>query len=263
MKRSTTIIMIAALVFMMTSCKMKTYYQVFQAERVSGELEPRDGFLVHENGDCTVSYNFFEEGGHGGFWFTNNTDSVINIHLNETFFIVDGIANDYYKSRRWTTTSSKTLQSTKESGTKKKNNKRSLSTTEGTSSTSTNAIANEEKFIVAVPPHSTKHIYEFSINMKKFDICGLKDTPGKSKPLSKAFTEDTPFTFGNYVTYTVGNGKKKHVDDRFIINSITNINSKGMFEMVRPKDACGKAKGDKVKRIRYNEPSRFYVIYKK
>ena len=115
-----------------------------------------------------------------------------------------------------------------------------------------------------VPPHATKHVTEFQINTAKLDLCGMKDTPGKGKPSGLSFTvENSPITFGNYITYTVGNGKKKHVDDRFFVSEVINVNGKAMTEKVRVKDKCGKPSGDKVQVLRYSTPDRFYVIYKK
>ena len=121
MKRTTTIIMIAAVVScLMSGCKLKTYYQVYQTTPNNAETcQQREGVIVHEGNDYTITYNFFAEEGHGGFWFTNNTDSVIFINLAESFFIQNGTANDYFQARRWTTTNSQTLQSSTQSGKRK------------------------------------------------------------------------------------------------------------------------------------------------
>lgn len=266
MKRTTSIILTTALACLMLSgCKLKTYYQVYQTLPVNTDAcQQKEGMIVHDGNDCSVAYNFYAEDGHGGFWLTNNTDSVIFIYLDQSFFILNGEANDYYQARRWTTTNSQTLQSSTQSGKSKKKNKRSTSTTQGTSQTSTRALAYEERGMVMVPPHSTKHIAEFQINTTKLELCGVKETPSRSKPSGTSFTQDnSPITFGNYVTYTVGNGKKKHIDDRFFVSEIINVHGKAMVELVRQKDACGKPKGDKVQQLRYATPDRFYVTYKK
>ena len=108
MKKVNILIMMAAVAgCVVTGCSKKTYYQVYQTQPVNSEaVQPKDGNMVHDGSDCTVSYNFFAEEGNAGYWFTNNTDSVIFISLSESFFILNGTAYDHYQARRWTTTSS-------------------------------------------------------------------------------------------------------------------------------------------------------------
>jgi hypothetical protein len=268
MKRTTTIIAIAALICcLMTGCKLKTYYQVYQATPVNEEEMPiQNGKLINENNDCIVSYNFFEEYGHGGFWFTNNTDSVIYIYCDETFFIINGEAKDYYQARRWTTTTSQTQQSSTESGTRKKHNKRSTATTLGTSQTSTSAVANEELRYVIIPPHSTKHLNQFPIQVNRILACNLKEKPGRT-PSPKGFSiDDSPVVFGNYITYSVGKGKnsvKKHIDNRFYVSEISNHSSKSIILNVPIKNECQKNTGEKETKLKGAGPNRFYVTYKK
>ena len=85
----------------------------------------KDGKLVHESGDFTVRYNFFAENGDAGFWFINNSDSVVFLNLAESFFILNGHANDYYQARGWTTTKSSTITISKQ---ERKNKKKAQNT---------------------------------------------------------------------------------------------------------------------------------------
>jgi len=267
MKKVNILIMMAAVAgCVVTGCSKKTYYQVYQTQPVNSEaVQPKDGNMVHDGSDCTVSYNFFAEEGNAGYWFTNNTDSVIFISLSESFFILNGTAYDHFQARRWTTTSSQTQQSSTQSGKSKKRNKRSTVATQGTSQTSTQATAIEERGMVIVPPHASKYVVcEYRINTAKLELCGVKDTPGRNKPAGTTYTnENSPILFANYITYTVGNGNKKHVDDRFFVQEIINVNRRAMTENVRVKDACGKNTGEKMEQMRYATPDRFYVKYKK
>lgn len=258
-------IMMAALVAVLAGCSKSTYYQVYQTQPVDeNSVVNNNGKLQHDAGKLVVSYNFFAENGDGGFWLTNNSDSIIYVNLAESFFIVDGQARDYYQDREWTTTKSSTITLSKREG-KTRNGKKNKEKTEGSSTTSVNASTFNERSMIMVPPHSTKYFTEFSICNTVLEMCGVKDTPKKSRPDGKTFTlENTPLTFGNFITYTVGSkGKAQHVSDNFFVSQVINVNGDAMFEMVRLKDACGKEKGDKVEQHKYATPDRFFVKYKK
>ena len=260
MKRTSTIIALAALAgCLAVGCSKSTYFQVYQTQPVNPEkCVAKDGNLVHESGDFTVRYNFFAENGDAGFWFINNSDSVVFLNLAESFFIRNGKANDDYTASHTT----QTLSSTTSKSSKSKSKSDEFS--EGSSHTLSNATTVDQLRIIAIPPHSTKYISEYSIAYKRLKMCGVKDTPKKGKPLGLSFTvENSPLFFGNYITYTVGcKGKKQHIDDRFFASEIINVNGAAMYETVRLKDACGKETGEKDERIRYATPDRFYIKYK-
>ena len=265
MKRTGSLIIMAALAgCLAVGCSKATYFQVYQTQPVKADqCVNKDGKMSHENGNCVVSYNFFAEDGDAGFWFTNNSDSIVYVNLAESFFILNGNANDYFQGRGWTTTKSSTITISKQERKDKK--KKSQESTEGTSTSEMKASQVTERSMLIVPPHSTKYVAEFRITTKEMELCGVKDTPKKGKPLGLSYTVDnSPIFFGNYITYTVGSkGKKQHIDDRFFVSEIINVNGGAMYEMVREKDACGKESGEKVEKIRYATPDRFYITYKR
>ena len=263
MKTRTQIFSMALAGLILVGCSKTTYYQVFQTKAVDPKCEVKDGRINHEAKNVTVQYNFFAEEGEAGFWLTNNTDSVIYVDLSETFFVINGNANDYYQARQWTTTKSSTIAISKQ---ERKNKKQKTSESmESSSQTSTKASTFGERCMIMVPPHATKYFSEYHINSNTFQLCGVRETPKKSKPEGVSFTEEnTPLVFSNFITYTVGcKGKKQHVDDQFYISEIINVHGDAMFETVREKDACGKETGEKAQKIRYSTPDRFYLIYKK
>ncbi len=265
MKKIHTIAILAVLLCTFAACSKKTYYQVYQTKPVDeAALVLADGKLTHETANCIIRYNFFAENGDAGFWFTNTTDSVIYVDLAESFFLFNGNANEYFQARQWTTTKSSTISISRQER-KSKGKKKSYDNTEGSSQTSTNASTFGERRLIAIPPHATKYFSEFQITKNQIALCGVKDTPKKSKPEGSSFTiENSPMSFGNFITYSVGcKGKKMHVQDNFYVSEIINVNGEAMFESVREKDACGRDKGDRVDRIRYSTPDRFYVVYKR
>ena len=262
MRKLSTIMVSAVLLgCLMTSCSKKVYYQVYQTLPTDTDVcQIQNGMLVHSDANCEVKYNFFTLHGDAGFWITNKTDSIIYLDLTETFFILNGSANDYFLAREWTRTSSQTVSDTRS----RKDGKKG-SATMSASSKSTSANTSKERSMVVVPPHATKYVSEYRINTEMIELCGVKDTPRKGKPAGASYTEEnSPLEFGNYITYHVGaKGKRMHVSDNFYVSQIINVNRAAMFETVRLKDACGKEKGDRVERLLYNTPDRFYVTYKR
>ncbi len=249
------------LALLATSCSKKTYYQVYQTKAVDTAVCSQVGnYLVHEESDCVVRYNFYAEEGDAGFWLTNKTDSIIYVDLGETFFVLNGNASDYFQARQWTTTRSSTVSSSKRE-TKGRGNRAS---SESASQTSTKASTFSERRVIAVPPQSTRYFSEFHINGSKTELCGGKDSPRKGRAEGTSFTIDnSPYCFGNFISYTVGcKGKKRNITDNFFISEIINVNAASMYETVRSKDACGR-ECDRIERLRFNTPDRFYLIYKK
>ena len=85
----------------MISCKTN-YYQVYDVK--SNTLTQKDNSLVYENADVRVLYNLWSANGAIGFVFENKTDQDIFIDMGQTFFIKNGAANDYFKNREYSTT---------------------------------------------------------------------------------------------------------------------------------------------------------------
>lgn len=275
-------IYVAAVAVVLTSllggCSQKTYYQVYQTKPVDELCQVGIDAVTHDDGVCVISYNFFDQYGNAGFRIQNNSDSIIYVNLDETFFTLNGESFDYFQDRQWTTTKSQSTSMSyarsEEKMSKKQRRRAHNAETElygsnaaaaGVTSSTTSATTSNERRVLVVPPHGAKYVSEYKINMLMLSICGMKETPSKGKPVGTVFTaENSPVTFCNHITYTVGvTGARRHIHDEFYVSEIMNVNGKAMIEEVRPKDVCGKEYGEKVERLRYNTADRFYVIYKR
>ena len=145
---------------------------------------------------------------------------------------------------------------------------RGNATTAGSSATRSQTTSRVEKAVVMIPPHASKLVSEFNIREEMIPLCGVKETPMGSKSSGQAFTaENSPVTFGNYITYHVGDNPKNFtISNNFYVSEITNVGTKGMIVEVREKDVCGKeisGKKNVVKTLNYNTPDRFYVTYRR
>jgi len=88
----------------LTSCAPIIHYQVLKVNY--DKLLPEKDALLFENEQCKVIYNFWEENGNIGFVFYNKSEKTIYIDKSECFFILNGIANDYFQNRTYTKSSS-------------------------------------------------------------------------------------------------------------------------------------------------------------
>lgn len=261
---------------LLASCSMKTYYQVYQTKPVD-----ETGFtttatsVAYSDNNVEVRYDFFDENGNAGFVLQNNTDQVLYLNLEESFFVLNGEANDYFQNRNWgeTTSRSTTHSFQRHEGDKTRKSKKKVeyqrdgsTTVEGTSASESKALNRQERMVVVIPPHAFKRVSEYTINQQMLSFCGVKETPSGSKTAGQTFTaENSPIVFSNFITYTLGESNvKQHVNNIFYVSEIINAGEKAMIFEVHQKDACGKEMGGKEnmkKAFQHSTPDRFYVTY--
>ena len=94
------------------SCAQTYHFvQVFetQSSNQSAPVKQQNGGLVYEDDECLVFYSLWANGGDASFGIFNKTDQIMYVDLSKSFFIRNGIANDYYKERaRGVTTTNST-----------------------------------------------------------------------------------------------------------------------------------------------------------
>ena len=97
MKHSLFSLLCVALLF--SSCSSIYHYvQVFetQSTKQSAPVKQQNGGLVYEDDECLVFYSLWANGGDASFGIFNKTDQIMYVDLSKSFFIRNGIANDYY-----------------------------------------------------------------------------------------------------------------------------------------------------------------------
>ena len=273
MKHSFFSLLCVAILF--SSCSSVYHYvQVFetQSSKQSAPVKQQNGGLVYEDDECLVFYSLWANGGDASFGIFNKTDQIMYVDLSKSFFIRNGIANDYYKERAWgeTTTNSASTQvsaSIAASG--------NLSYSYGASATylgnfgnlpfttydpiltSVNAqksesygylrsaalantyaiststsISAKEQKIIALPPHSSKIVSEYAIANSILLDCDLDRYPSEQASIS--FNEaNSPLRFSNYITYRLGdNQQEKVIENNFYVSKIINYAQPYTFEYV-------------------------------
>jgi len=158
------IFFLSLIALIMSSCATTSFYQVYKAIP-SEDIQVKGDYLVYEDDNCIVSYNLWSAGGNIGFRIYNKTDLNIHLNLEESFFILNGVAFDYFKNRVFTqsigsgSTSSRSAAASKsETGTNifglPQTNRVGAVASVGVISTSEYSVAFKEEKIIVIPPRT-------------------------------------------------------------------------------------------------------------
>ena len=192
------------LAIVLTSCKGTQYYQVYKTE--SDTVKPRDANTIsYEDSQCRIDYNLWANYGNAGFTFYNKTDKIIHLRLDESFYVLNGAAYDYYQNRIFTNGNNSGTQITR-GGSVSSLGWMSLYSYASNSviSGATNSIATTEAKEIAIPPKTARSISEFDINQTIYRDCDLFLYPTARQVKGKTFNEsDSPLQFYNMIAYTV------------------------------------------------------------
>lgn len=257
---------------LLSSCATTTFYQVYDVKPTDKSINKSDK-LFFEDENCKITYNLWSNGGNIGFNFNNKTDQKIYVNLNESNFILNGFAYDYYKNRTFTTSESKSASASKTStgsvavtGINVYNN---IQTNKVKSSSSANisssvgyAVTIKEDSIICVPAKTTKRISEYSINNTLIRNCDLYRYPKRKNIKTKSYSiEESPIVFSNLITYEIKR-KKVTVENEFYVSEITNYPYKEFFEYKYEK-YCGEKSMSKTKYYKFYDTDKFYIKYSK
>ncbi len=258
-----SIFLILIISIFLSSCKPTLFYQVY--ETVPKNLKSESKMLVFENEECSINYNLWSPEGNPGFIFFNKTNELIHVHLDESFFVINGTAYDYFQNRIFSSSSSTSTQS------KKTNSLTQLSgwlTSLNIQQQSIVAINNQngikelESRTITIPSKTSKSISEFKINNVVFRSCDLLLFPKTKQINSLTYNEgNTPIQFYNLISYKVGQATASQiVRHDFYISSVTNY-SENDFYRYEVDEFCGKRSKNKKKYFSHNAPDKFYLEY--
>lgn len=259
---------------LISSCSPFYFYQVAKVT-TDKNIQKNANALVYEDMNCTVTYDLWRNGGNAGFQLYNKSDSTIYVDLGESFFILNGIANDYYKNRVYSeSTSSGTI--------KMKSTQRAASlsgihdsgiaqlvglastSTKGTSLSSTTSVLQNEQRIVCIPPRSSKYIAEYSISESAIRDCDLLRFPTKKGIKLKSFTkENSPLVFSNRISYKVGDADNDvKIDNSFFVSEVCNYPESEVIEW-EYKTFCGENSALTYKNNKLKSFDSFFIKYSK
>lgn len=225
--------LIYLMLILATSCATPSFYQVHKVEPINNVL-PENRYLVYDDENCKVYYNFWDESGDAGFRFYNKTDKPIYINMEESFFILNGIAYDYFKNRVFTKsyTSQKSIEGEVSAnrgviydgfGMLQTSNF-SANRSAGSSSSTGRSVSISESKLICVPSKTSKIIYEYTISNDIYRSNDLYRFPTKSQVKPVNFTlSNSPIVFSNKISYYVGNSDTLTAfENQFYVSEITN-----------------------------------------
>lgn len=252
----------------LTSCH-KLYYQVYNVN--SNSLNQEDNSMVYENSELKILYNLWGENGTVGFIVKNKTDKDLFLDMNQTFFILNGAALEYYKNREYTNIISST--STLEYG--------SYISPDGFWPTryyvpstaplmgrfsrgSSTSITTKEKEVLCIPSNSFKAISEFEVAPRLQQICNPKtDFPKRTATIASYNEKTSPIKFRNRISYSFDKDCKnlKQIENDFYVSDIVNYSHKVAVEKVTEKINCYDLTERSVEHFKIGGPNKFYKTY--
>lgn len=254
----------------LTSC-VTNYYQVYEVK--SSNLVQKENSLVYENNDCKILYNLWSEKGSLQFIFENKTDKDLFLDMNQTFFIKNKAAYNYYNNRTYQTQSFASIDHGYSTGNIfwsngnfwpsqyilkiGVNNKASIGLATG--------ISTKESEYVCIPANSFKVFNYFNINPEFIITCDKdKDFPKKQYTLNTFNEQDSPLTFRNRISYSFDkNGSSlQQVENSFWLYSVKNYSYKDALEKVKVRRGCSSIIENEYY-FKIGGPNQFYKTYRK
>lgn len=262
-----------ALSALLVSCSPVNYFQMFKTAPDS-QVAKTGNNLVYEDDQCKVSYNLWSNGGDAGFVFQNKTNQNIYVDLGESFFILNGMAHNYFRNRVYTTSSSSSVGNSAgflysgavsaQSGDVAAAAGKATSRNAAVTASRGFSVSHAEDRIVCIPPHAAKRIAEYSINNQLIRNCDLFRYPmSKQISTSKYTKANSPLVFSNQIVYSMGEkGVATKLNHEFYVTEITNYPHK-LFFGKRTEEFCGEKSLYQTDYFLYAAPENFYIQYSK
>lgn len=272
--KSKIFFLFASVTISMTSCMSPFFYQVYKTESTDKSIL-KDNLLVYEDDNCKVLYDFWSDNGNIGFRFFNKTEWTIKLSLKDSYFILNGIAHDYYQNRTYTNSKNTGATSVSAIGSSKsvtginyfdllQTNKLLTTSSLGVSSSEGYSVARIEEQIVSIPSNTSKIISEYSINSSLYRDCDLYKYPTTKEVRTKSFTKSTsPLVFSNRIVYWLENRQLPiKFENEFYVSEITNYPESEITEK-KYEEYCDQKSSISSLFFKDVSPENFYLKYKK
>jgi hypothetical protein len=182
----------------------------------------------------------------------------MTVDLTKSFFVLNGVAYEYYQNRTFSKSSSSgtTLTSYSYPYYYWYSNPSKVS---GTNSTSF-STSFEEKQELTIPSKSSTNVSEYLVSNSVYANCDLVLYPSKRKVKTLKFEQsNSPFVFYNLITYKTKSDSAR-MENKFFVSEITNMPSSEILTNIYT-DLCGKKSVVTQKVFKDATPDKFYVHY--
>ena len=198
-------------------------------------------------------------------------DKDIFLNLDESFFILNGEASDYFKNRVFTNSSSSgstVSKTTSASKTVAGINNLDLFQTNGIQemnsvgvvSSAGFSVSYHERKSICIPSKTSKRVVGFKIKESIYRDCDLFLYPRKSQIKSVSFLmTESPIVFSNRIAYTIDQSDEViKLENKFYISEITNY-PKNEFVESNYSEFCGQKSMTKYDYFKTVSPDRFCI----
>lgn len=249
-------IIIPILTMLLTSCAATNYYQVYKADTENGVVNKNR--IVFEDINCIVYYNLWIEGGDMGFSIFNKTENDITIDLTKTFFVLNGVANEYYQNRTFSKSSNLGTTVTSYGNNYYRNNNNAAKVASAVSTTTSTSY--HERPQLTIPPKTLINISEYKVTSSRYSNCTLAKYPNRKSIKTLSFNkENSPFIFYNLITYSTLIDTVR-LENKFFVSEVTNYPSTEMYITVDT-SACGSKLEYPIQMFKNLSPDKFYIRY--
>lgn len=232
------------------------YFQVYKTEIENGSI--KNNLVVFEDEKCQIRYDLWNDGGNLKFSFYNKSDNDLILHLNKTFFVLNGVAYEYYQNR--------TFSNTQNNGTSIATYtnfptywNRNIEKVEGITSNSF-SVAFAEKPYLTIPSNTSINISEYKVTNSRFINCDLPKIPNRNNfKTLKYDKQSSPFVFYNLITYS-NNLDTFKMENKFYVSEIANLPSSNLYSEVDT-STCGRKLDFPIDVFKKMGPNKFYVKY--
>ncbi|AMS25696.1 hypothetical protein AEM51_00360 [Bacteroidetes bacterium UKL13-3] len=247
-----TIILITSSL-LLTACSTSTFYQVYKTAPANGIVQSNK--ILFEDNNAQITYNLWDNGGDVGFLFYNKSTQDITIHLDKSFFVLNGTAYDYFKYRTFTRSSNLTSMTAYRTYPYSYYN-----TSVGGTISSSNTTSFIEPNVIIVPPKTSRRVSEYVVTSSFLNSCDMLKYPSRKKIKALTFDKNnSPFTFSNLITYSIS-GDTNRLENNFYVTSISNMPENEVFE-TKPEIVCDKQTMNMIKIAKIGGPELFYIQY--
>lgn len=227
MYRNIITIVLGVFFISFTSCT-SINYQVLSVK--SPLMKKGSDEVTYENDKISVVYNFWSHTGDLRFFIENKTDKILYLDLNNSFFIKNGTAINYYS----------------------------------VASSSDKTVSVSNKRIVPVPPKSRREISYFDLQDDFFDFCNLKVYPSRNDTSQASFNrQNSPLTFENFMTYSFSEDMEESQTFRneFWVENIKTMKSNNFFVKTDKPEPCNPEESERVTVVPEKAPNKFFIEY--
>jgi hypothetical protein len=243
--------------FPVTYTAKSDFYQLLEFS--SKDLSLEDNSFYQENDDVVIFYNFWDTDNRLSFSIHNKSNEFIYLDLEETYFVLNSVAYDYYTQGSFSignqSNSSNTFVNV--------NSEFLQSSSSSSSNTNFQSQSINSRKLFGIPPGSNRTFSKFQINDGIYNICDLNKTPMLNDTSNFILFSDelSPISFQNFIAY-YKNDDLQRISAAFYVKQITYYNSSDFINK-RTEFDCDlyTEKKQTIFYSKYQSPNRSYFKY--